>query len=55
MNLLDSLGIAASLLMIFAEVVWIGLAFDRRRDRASARFDETFVTPAKRRAARRRP
>lgn len=55
MNTLDSLGIAACVLMVFAELAWIGLAFEQRRDRASARFDETFVTPAKRRAARRRP
>ncbi len=55
MSLLDSLGIAASLLMIFAEVTWAGLAFEQRRDRASARFDETFVTPAKRRATRHWP
>lgn len=36
MNLLDSLdslGIAAFLLMIFAEVVWAGLAFERRPPR----------------------
>jgi len=55
MSLPDSLGIAAFLFVVFAEVTWAGLAFEQRRDRASARFDETFVTPAKRRAARRRP
>ncbi len=53
MSTLDSLGIAACVLMVFAEVVWAGLAFEQHRDRASARFDETFVTPAKRRAERR--
>lgn len=33
MNLLDSLGIAALLLMVFTEVVWIGLVFERRARR----------------------
>ncbi len=32
MNLLDSLGIAALLLVVFAEVVWIGLALDEHID-----------------------
>lgn len=29
MSLLDSLGIGACVLMVFAEVVWIGLVFER--------------------------
>ena len=33
MNLLDSLGIAACVLMVFAEVAWIGLVFERRARR----------------------
>lgn len=43
MTLLDSLGIAACVLMVFAELMWIGLACEQR-DREAAR-----------RAARRRP
>ncbi len=33
MSTLDSLGIAACVLMVFAEVVWIGLMFERRARR----------------------
>ncbi len=36
MSTLDALGIAAFLLVIFAEVTWAGLAFEQRRDRAAA-------------------
>jgi len=30
MSLLDSLGIGACVLMVFAELAWIGLVFERR-------------------------
>lgn len=44
MSLLDALGFAAVLFIIFAEVVWAGLALDEHIDGKVAR-----------RAARRRP
>jgi len=42
MSIVDALGIAAFLFVVYAEVVWVGLAFDERRDLT-------------RRAARHRP
>ncbi len=33
MSIVDSLGIGACVLMVFAEVAWIGLVFERRARR----------------------
>jgi len=37
MNIVDSLGIAAFLFVVFAEVVWVGLALDEHIDGKVAR------------------